>query len=286
MQTQINLLKAMEQDFKITRKIFLNLKTGWFDNSKGKSNLVFAKELTLEQIQGRYRLNLNDNHEKVQEFFFDIEWSPFTDEGEKIVMITKEIANKYFPRLKRAAKRLLFPILKYIPKDFIYIRASGTGLHIVFFIKGLKSMDEWALITRYLIHKSKLQNTKNADKLVFGLDKDTILSSDRKIAEFGSWNKLKKDFKEEVDYLNYATYLTVDDFFKAKQYPFCPDFKLVNYPTQYRYLELPRKLLGDAKKAKLDDFVSTVDKNAALKMASASSSNLIPAQGTHIKEFT
>jgi len=252
MQTQINLLKAMEQDFKITRKIFLNLKTGWFDNSKGKSNLVFAKELTLEQIQGRYRLNLNDNHEKVQEFFFDIEWSPFTDEGEKIVMITKEIANKYFPRLKRAAKRLLFPILKYIPKDFIYIRASGTGLHIVFFIKGLKSMDEWALITRYLIHKSKLQNTKNATKLVFGLDKDTILSSDRKIAEFGSWNKLKKDFKEEVDYLNYAVYLSVDDFFKAKQYPFCQDFKSVKYPDKYQYLEFPKKLLEDAKNAKLD----------------------------------
>src|SRR3989338_6188087 len=257
MQTQINLLKAMEQDFKITRKIFLNLKTGWFDNSKGKSNLVFAKELTLEQIQGRYRLNLNDNHEKVQEFFFDIEWSPFTEEGEKIVMITKEIADKYFPRLKRAAKRLLFPILKYIPKDFIYIRASGTGLHIVFFIKGLKSMDEWALITRYLIHKSKLQNTKNADKLVFGLDKDTILSSDRKIAEFGSWNKLKKDFKGEVDYLNYATYLSVDDFFKAKQYPFCEKYEDVKYPAQYKSFIIPEELYEDARSANLDSIENT-----------------------------
>src|SRR3989338_10230341 len=124
MQTQINLLRQMEQDFKITRKIFLNLKTGWFDNCKGKSNLASAKELTLEQIQGRYRLNLNDNLLKVQEFFFDIEWSPFTDEGKKIAMITKDIANKYFPRLKRATKRILFSILKYLPKDFIYIITS------------------------------------------------------------------------------------------------------------------------------------------------------------------
>jgi len=286
MQSQLELLKEMEQDFGITRPIFLNLKTGWFDNSKGKSNLVSAKDISLEHIQGRYRLNLNDNLLKIQEFFFDIEWSPFTEDGTKIKLITKEIADQYFPRLKRVSKKLLFPLLKYIPKDFIYIRVSGTGLHIIFFLKGLKDMSEWELITRYLIHKSKLQNTKNADNLVFGLDKDTILSSDRKIAEFGSWNKLKKDFKEEVAYLNYATYLTVDEFFKAKQYPFCPDFKSVRYPIQYQYLELPKKLLDDAKKAKLDDFVSTVDKNAAPKTASVSSSGITPATGMHIKEFT
>ncbi len=286
MQSQLELLKAMEQDFGITRPIFLNLKTGWFDNSKGKSNMVSAKDITLEPIQGRYRLNLNDNLLKVQEFFFDIEWSPFTEDDTKIKLITREIATQYFPRLKRAAKKLLFPLLKYIPKDFIYIRVSGTGLHTIFFIKGLKDMGEWELITRYLVQKSKLENTKNADNLVFGLDKDTILSSDRKIAEFGSWNKLKKDFKEEVAYLNYATYLTVDEFFKAKQYPFCPDFKSVKYPSQYQYLELPKKLLDDARNAKLDDFVSVVAKNDALKTDSASSSGITPTTGTHIKEFT
>src|SRR3989344_3875808 len=133
MQSQLELLKEMEQDFKITRKIFLNLKTGWFDNSKGKSNMVFAKDITLEPIQGRYRLNLTDNLLGVQEFFFDIEWSQFDENGAKIKLITKEITNQYFPKLKRAAKKLLFPLLKYIPKEFIYIRVSGTGLHIIFF---------------------------------------------------------------------------------------------------------------------------------------------------------
>jgi len=260
MQTQIELLQAMEQDFKISRKIFLNIKTGWYDRNKFNSNLVFAKDITIDQIQGRYRLNLDDNLLKVQEFFFDAEWSSFTKDGRKIKVITKDITDKYFSRLKRASKRLLFVLFKYIPKDFIYIRASGTGLHLVFFLKGLKNMDEWALITNYLIHKSSLPNTKNASSLVFGLDKDTILSSDRKIAEFGSWNKLKRDFKEEVDYLNYATYLSVDDFLKAEHYPFCSDFKSVRYPKKFQYFNLPTELLEDAKNADLDNTNDSVAK--------------------------
>src|SRR3989338_5661535 len=198
MQTQTNLLKQMESDFQITRKIFLSLKTGWFDNSKGKSNLVNAYEITIPQIQGRYRLNANDSKLKIQEFFFDAEWSAYAENGEKIAVITKEIVNANFPKLKKAAKRILFPILKYIPKKYVYIRASGTGIHIIFFLKGINNMEEWRKITSYLIRKSKLKNTKNAKQLIFWLDKNTILSSDRKVAEFGSWNKLKKDFKEEV----------------------------------------------------------------------------------------
>ena len=285
MQSQLELLKEMEQDFKITRKIFLNLKTGWFDNSKGKSNMVSAKDITLEPVQGRYRLNLTDNLLRVQEFFFDIEWSQFDENGAKIKLITKEITNQYFPKLKRAAKRLLFPLLKYIPKEFIYIRVSGTGLHIIFFVQGLQNMDEFMLITKYFIFKSKLKNTKHVDKLIFGLDTETMLSSDRKIAEFGSWNKLKKDFKEEVDYLNYATYLSVDDFFKAKHYPFCPDFESVKYPSKYQCIELPKELLQDAKNAKIDDFdLSDSKDNVAVTKNPVTEISLTPTQ-SNIKEF-
>ncbi len=253
MTTQTQLLQNMEKDFQITRKIFLNIKTGWFDKSKNRSNLVCAKDISIDQIQGRYRLNVNDNKLYIQEFFFDLEWSTFTEEGNKIELITKEIVNSYFPRLKKAAKKLLFLLLKYIPKELIYIRASGSGLHIVFFLEKLNDMDEWEMITRYLIKKSKLPDTKHAKCLVFGLDKDTILSSDRKISEFGSWNKLKKDLKKEVNYLNYATYLTVDDFFKAKDYPFCSDIKAVKYPDRFKYIELPPRLLADAVDSKIEN---------------------------------
>src|SRR3989338_1028420 len=252
MSKQTELLKAMEKDFGITRQIFLNLKTGWYDNSKGKSNLVFAKHIDKEQIQGRYRLNLNDNTLGIQEFFFDAEWSPFTFDGKEIKIVTRNITEQYFPRLKRAAKKLLFPVMKYIPKRFIYIRVSGTGLHLIFFLRGLQNMSEWEQITRFFILKSKLKNTKHADELVFGLDTETMLSSDRKVAEFGSWNKLKKDFKEEVSYLNYATFLSVDAFLKAKEYPFCPTFADVQYPERYQCLEAPKRLIEDAKNANLE----------------------------------
>jgi len=264
MAAQTELLRNMEREFKITRKLFLNIKTGWFDNSKNKSNLVSARDIPIDQIQGRYRLNLNDNKLKIQEFFFDLEWSAFTNDGKKIKIITKDIVNRYFPRLKRAAKKLLFILLKYIPKKYIYIRVSGSGLHIIFFLKGLRNMDEWELITQYLIHKAKLPNTKRAESLAFGLDKETIISSDRKIAEFGSWNKLKKDLKGEVGYLNYGTHLTVDEFFKAKHYPFCPDLKSVKYP-EYQYFKLPIKLLDDAKKAKIDEPVKPVKDSSPVK---------------------
>ena len=243
---QKSLLIRMENDFQIGRKIFLNLATGWYDRSRHGSNLVHAGEITAPHIQGRYRLNLADNKLRIQEFFFDLEWSNYTEDGQEIKVITKQIVNAYFPRLKQAALKLLGIILQYIPKQSISIRASGSGLHIIFFLKGVKSAEEWHKITSYLIKKSSLPNTKNAKTLVFGLDKDTILSSDRKIAEFGSWNRLKKDFKKEADYLNFATYLSVDEFLKAESYPFCPDLKGVKYPAKYEYCTLPEKLRSDS----------------------------------------
>src|SRR3989344_2114525 len=287
MSKQTELLKAMEKDFGITRQILLNLRTGWYDNSKGKSNLVFAKHITQEQIQGRYRLNFNDNTLGIQEFFFDLEWSSFIEEGIEIKVVTKQIADQYFPRLKRATKRLLFPVMKYIPKRFIYIRASGTGLHVVFFLKGLSGMQEWEMITKFFILKSKLKNTKHADRLVFGLDTETMLSSERKIAEFGSWNKLKKDFKKEVSYLNYATYLSVDNFFKAKHYPFCDKFESVKYPERYEYYELTKRLLKDAKRAIPDNIDNdTLSTNNAVSIKSHNTTNsLLSSEKRQIVEF-
>ncbi|MBI2657755.1 hypothetical protein HYX08_03620 [Candidatus Woesearchaeota archaeon] len=277
MQTQANLLKAMEQDFKVERKIFLNIRTGWYDRSKDGDNLVSAKDISVEPIQGRYRLNFNDNMLRVQEFFFDVEWSPFTVDGKKIEVATKETVNQYFLKLKKAAKRLLFLLLKYIPKDKIYIRVSGTGLHIIFFGQGLERMHEFMQISKFFILKSKLPNTKNTQELVFGLDRDTILSSDRKISEFGSWNKLKKDFKKEVDYLNYATYLSVDEFFKAKSYPFCDKFEDVKYPKKYETFIIPEELYEDAKNANLEEPDNPVVKEAI---------SIEPLANRQIAEFT
>src|SRR3989338_2354788 len=219
MNKQKELLVNLDSDFQVVRTLHLNITTGWFDKSKYNSNLVFAKDITAPHIQGRYRLNSNDNKLNIQEFFFDLEWTCYNEDGTEIKGLTKDIVNKRFQRLKRASMRLLFSVMKYVPKDYIYLRASGSGLHLIFFLKVLKSTEEWELITKYFIYKSRLSNTKNASKLVYGLDKDSTLSSERKIAEFGSWNKLKKELKQEVDYLNYATYLSVDDFFRAKEYP-------------------------------------------------------------------
>jgi len=241
------LLMQMDSDFQITRPIHLNLLTGWYDRNKEQSNLVYADDLTVPHSQGRYRLNLTDNKLGIQEFFFDLEWPSITQEGIPIKVLTKEIVNQRFLPLKKSAKKLLFAIMRYIPKDYIYIKASGSGLHIQFFLKGLADMEEWHLITNYLIQKSKLPNVKNSKKLIYGIDRDAVVSSDRKISEYGSWNELKKNFKKEVDYLNYATYLAVDDFFHAKEYPFCSDLSQVKYPEKYRYYELSPRLLKDAK---------------------------------------
>ena len=87
---QNELLRNMEADFGISRKIFLNVATGWYDFSKHGSNLVSANDITLPHIQGRYRLNASDNAKGVQEFFFDLEWSSFTPHGEKVELVTKE----------------------------------------------------------------------------------------------------------------------------------------------------------------------------------------------------
>ena len=278
MNKQKELLVNLDSDFQVVRTLHLNITTGWFDKSKYNSNLVFAKDITAPHIQGRYRLNSNDNKLNIQEFFFDLEWTCFNEDGTEIKGLTKDIVNKRFQRLKRASMRLLFSVMKYVPKDYIYLRASGSGLHLIFFLKGLKSTEEWELITKYFIYKSRLSNTKNASKLVYGLDKDSTLSSERKIAEFGSWNKLKKDLKQEVDYLNYATYLSVDAFFKAKEYPFCSKLEDVKYPEEYRYFDVPKKLLDDALNCKyINEEISTIKKTK--------SGNAIISRKRNIIEF-
>ena len=164
-------------------------------------------------------------------------------------------------------------------KDYIYIRASGSGLHLTFFLKGLKSNYEWELITKYFIWKSKLPNTKNATELVYGIDKETVLSSDRKTSEFGSWNKLKMDLKKDVDYLNYATYLSVDDFLKAKEYPFCDDFEKVKYPERYRFIDVPDKLLRDTRDCKPLENEALPTKKAGSKIETAGKRNIIEFAG-------
>ena len=266
----------MELDFGISRKIFLDVATGWYDFSKRGSNLVSAKDISIPHIQGRYRLNACDNAKRVQEFFFDLEWSSFTPHGEKVDLVTRELVDYYFPQLREAAFQVLDIVLPFIQKQYVYIRASGTGLHIIFFLEGLQEGD-WEAITQFIIVKSCLPNTKHASSLVFGLDADTIISSDRKISEFGSWNKWKKDFKHEVDYLNFATFLTPDELFLAEHYPFCPKFEAVRYPERYRSFPAPERLLTEAKRLPPAD--SPIQRKQSTSLPTAQKRIVVPFEG-------
>ena len=169
MTSQKDLLMQLDNDFKVIRPIHLNLKTGWYDRSRHGPNLCFAKNISVPHIQGRYRLNAIDNNAEIQEFFFDVEFSKYDKNGVKIKPISKTLVNQYFKSLKYSAKKLLRKILWHIPKNYVYVRISGTGLHFTFFLSGMKNENQWESITRYFIGKSRLQNTKHVGKLVFGV---------------------------------------------------------------------------------------------------------------------
>ena len=233
----------MELDFGISRKIFLDVATGWYDFSKRGSNLVSAKDISIPHIQGRYRLNACDNAKRVQEFFFDLEWSSFTPHGEKVDLVTRELVDYYFPQLREAAFQVLDILLPFIPKQHVYIRASGTGLHIIFFLEGLQDGD-WEAITQFIIVKSSLPNTKHASSLVFGLDADTIISSDRKISE---------------------------------HYPFCPKFEAVRYPERYRSYPVPERLLTEAKS--LPPPASPIPRKQSTSLPTAQKRVIVPFEG-------
>ncbi len=280
MTSQKNLLIQLDNDFKVIRPIHLNLRTGWYDRSRHGPNLCFAKNITVQHIQGRYRLNTKDNEADVQEFFFDMEWSKYYQNGTKIKTISKDIANQYFKNLKYAAKNLLRKILWHIPKNYVCVRISGTGLHFTFFLSGIKNEKQWESITQYFIGKSGLPNSKHAGRLVFGVEYDSTLSSDRKMAEFGSWNKLKKDFKQEVDYLHYNTFMTVDDFISCTDYPFCSNLTEVKYPSKYEAFPVPAKLLEESS---CYDFA--ISKSSGDKLSNSANGSITIASKRNVIEF-
>jgi hypothetical protein len=247
----------MEEDFQLSKPVFVDLKTGWYDRSLGKNNIVFAKDITVCPVQGRYRVNADANKKGISEFWFDAEFKT----GKKEVL-TKALVNERFSKLKRVVEKLLKFVLLYLPKDKVYVKESGSGFHVYFFLEGC-DQKTWEIITRFVLQRVKLPNTKNADRLTFGLDIDSILSSERKISEVGSWNKVKRDFKGEVDYLNFNTYLSVDDFFKLCSYPFCSVLEDVCYPNQYNSSPIPEKLLKEAREA---DSVGTMEGSSCLAL--------------------
>ncbi len=226
------------------KPLFLNLRTGWFDRSMYGSNLVFAKDIAVSFIQGRYRVNADSNKMNISEFWFDAEFKT----GKKEVL-TKVLVNQRFLRLKKVVVKLLRFLLLYFPKDKLYIKASGSGFHVYFFLKDCDK-ETWELFIHHILYRVRIPNTKHVSELTFGLDIDSILSSERKISEIGSWNKVKKDFKHEVNYLNFNTWVSVDKFFELVSYPFCSSSESVQYPLQYECCNMSEKLLREAKKAK------------------------------------
>ena len=233
---QKQLFIQIEKDFKITKPIFLNAEN-WYDTS-----LCFADDLTSHSI-GRYRINTEFSKSKTAEFWFDVESTSYDKDGNKIKLITKDLVNSRFPKLKKILIILSLPILKHFPdKNKIYVRVSGSGLHLFFFVKNISSK-QWLNLTRYFIDKSKLKNTKGADKLVYGIDIDSVISVKRKIRETFSSNIDKIQLKK-VDYKNYCSCFTLNEFFKLKKYPFCKTLKDAVSPKNYLSFNLPKPLLN------------------------------------------
>nr|MBI4156300.1 hypothetical protein [Candidatus Woesearchaeota archaeon] len=103
--------------------------------------------------------------------------------------------------------------------------------------------EQWLNITRFFIDKSKLQNTKNASSLVYGVDIDAVISVKRKIRETYSSN-LDKIQLGKVDYKNYCSCFTLNEFLDLMEYPFSEAIDDVKTPKKYLSFKLPKELIS------------------------------------------
>lgn len=260
-KSQKQLFSEMMKNFGVSRPVFVDHESAWIDTKL----VLTPMELHTEHSIGRYRLNLSDTT-GVQEFWFDIEathYNPLKPD-EEIKLLTKEYVNKCFPHVKDAVKKLVKTMIfeAGIPKDKIYIRASGSFFHVTFFLRELKNEEQWKNITNWIINKAGLENTdpKKRTSFLVGIDKNAAISVKRKLREYASSNKDKYEQKDpsktRTDYLNYCTYISVDDFNELKTYPFCDDPKKVKFPPKgYEAIDVPQTLL----KVDGEDFIESAN---------------------------
>jgi len=186
-----------------------------------ESKLVSAAEIRSNNIIGRYRIN-PQNSEGTWELWFDIESNRH--------LTTQSEIQQHFNDLKQATLKVLSVLSWFgIPKDCIFIKSSGRGVHIHVFVKGIRDRVQYQAIMEAIIDKTELPNIKSReyahlDMVVFGVDRAS-LKTVTKIREFGAVNdKVQGCFV-------YTTHIPYDGFLKLKKYPFVFDPDKVEYPS-------------------------------------------------------
>ena len=240
---QKDFFQRMEQEFQIVQPIFLNSSSYWNDNK-----LVHATDISTNSI-GRYRLDFSMNKNSIQELWFDLEAKHSSS------IISQYQVNKSFLNLKNVIESLLYVLSQYFPKDKIYIKASGSGFHVSVFVKGIQSVAHFKSVMLFLIQDAGLPNTKSIAH--FGVDIPATISSRHKIRclSGSNYDKVKK---AAVDYVNYASFISVDDFLSLKSYPFCSNKNNVRFPSCYSIVALPDiliKLKDNSDTAQLSDCI-------------------------------
>lgn len=245
---QKQLFLNMENDFGLTKPIFLNTSYGWYDNK-----LVHAQDLTKLSI-GRYRVDLDTNDKGIQEFWFDFEWTKYDEQGNLIKQVSKDLTQARFLQLQKVLEGFSKHLMKVVDLRRVYVRSSGMGFHVFFFVQGIIK-DQWILITRKFLVDSKIPNTKGQTTLIYGLDYDSVISTRKKLRETFSPNFDKSRTKKEVQYENYASCFGLSDFLQLITYPFAESLSDVICPEKYEitYLKKTAMIKNKAVGSKVRD---------------------------------
>ncbi len=220
---QKQLLHNLEHTFKVDRPLFLNSNRSWADTF-----LTRASQLTTRSI-GRLRLDFDMNETGIQELWFDLE----TDSPEFKAL---SWVHQQWPDLRDCALRLIRVLCSQLPEERIYVSASGSGLHIRAFVKGITSEAHRKALLRHLVKQADLPNSKSSTKP--GCDMPSTLSIRRKVREVGGPNADKRRLGK-ADYKHYCTMIPLIGLESLNEYPLCKYARNVAYPQSYRAVQLP-----------------------------------------------
>src|SRR3989344_8062370 len=220
--SQRRLLHGLELDFRVTRPLFLDSPRSWADMF-----LVRAQQLTQRSI-GRYRLDFDMNEAGVQELWFDLEASGPEPK-------TRGWVEQQWPALQVCIQRLLGLLCAHIPEEKVYLTASGTGLHVRAFVRGIRSEAHRKALLHHLISEAKLGNSKCGG---VGCDIPATMSFRRKVREVGACKEDKR-LAGKADYTHYCTWIPSAELDALQGYPFCEHAEDVRYPSRYETVELP-----------------------------------------------
>ncbi|MFA5307284.1 MAG: hypothetical protein WC365_07595 [Candidatus Babeliales bacterium] len=237
---QKNYLQMLEKACEVTTKIFVNRNLAkWRDIEKATGincwaitddKLSWANEIDELNILGRRRID-NNYSNTIYEQWYEIDANTSLQ--------TKKQINDEWKSIAKTGKKLLATLMDFeIPRECIYIKSSGRGLHFSVFTTGFRDAQQFTNALQTIMEASGINlsiKQSQAKGIIWGFDSAAITSSRRFIRELGGQNDKLSDITH---------YCSIVSTLDIEKYPFITKPNDVVYPTSINIFTVTKDFIN------------------------------------------